>query len=317
MIERIKLFFCARVLIVLCAAVLVSGCQPSGSAKGLDQASNKVVARVDGAPVYEGEVHRRMLAAFGELDRSKLPPTRWQMMVEAATESEIMEKLLLRAVVAGGMDVPQGDIDNALRKTKEQLGDKNFKKMLKDRKATEEQFRTFLKERELIERYKAKLLGGIVVDAKAVRSYYEGHKKDFAAVDSARIEVIMAANREEAEELHRKWSAGATFDALAREAGTIDGQPAARRLRFTPYDAMPAAIGPKVKEAAKGAILPPAESGGKFYVVRVLEKRPGGPMTFEQAKDEVRQALLVKKQQEVLEQWYEDEAKKVKIEYVR
>lgn len=310
--SAIALTILALVLIGLC-----EGCPRTTSSGKRDVASKKIVARVGGAPVYEGDVNRRLLAAYGEIDRTTLPATRWQMMVEAATDSEILDRLLLRAARAEGMVVSNDAVDGLVQKSRQQLGEQNFAKMLNERKASETEFRAFLEERELIEQYKAKLFRGITVDQKALRGYFSGHAKDFAMSDSARIEVIVTPARETADDLYGKWKGGESFDSLSEKAGIVDGQPAARRLRFTPYDAMPPEIGPKVKAAANGTILPPVESGKRFYVVRVLEKRTARPMTFEEAKEDVRRALMAKKQQDILEQWQEKEREKVKVEYVR
>ena len=175
-------------LIAILVLFLSTGCPRSD--KGLDVNSKKVLVTVNGEPIREGDVNRRILAAHGKIDKKTLPPNRLQMMREAATETEIIDRLILQAAAAEGMTVPDSEIDAALERTREMTGERNFKKMLKERRVSEKEFRNFLRNRQIIDQYKDTLFSTVTLDAQQVRNYYTGHKKHFTAPDLVRLELF-------------------------------------------------------------------------------------------------------------------------------
>lgn len=305
--------------VCLLSFFLIIGCTNADKAdiKGLDITSKKIIATVDGKPIYEGDVFRRIKAVYGNVERSALPLTRWQMMIEAATETEIIETLLLKAATEEGMTVSSTELDSALAKSKEIMGEKNFKDMLKERNVTEQEFRTFLEERELIDAYKTKLFSTISIDNSAAKDYYEGHKDKFMMKDSARLEIMVIDDQQKATDIYKRWKEGETFDALSEVYSKTEKQTVGRRLRFTPYDVMPIEIQPRVREGNAGDILGPIQSDGTFYVIKILEKRIEGVMEYEQAHEMVRESLRMSKEQKVLDEWYASQIHTVTIEYVK
>ena len=196
-------FFLATLLLAL-VAILVACTQDSEdpkSAKAVPDAKI-IVARVNGEPVYEADVLKRMRAAHGgDIEEVKQDPNRWQMLMDVATETEVMDQLLLQSARADGMTVPVEEARELLTRSKEMAGELAFSEMLAAREADEEAFQDFLVERELIDQYKDKLVTGLAVDEDVLRNYYEGHADTFAEPDSVRLEVFTFGSRETAEKI--------------------------------------------------------------------------------------------------------------------
>jgi len=306
--------------LLLSVAALLAACTPDSGkpkAEGAVPDAKVVVARVNGEPVYESDVLRRLRAAHGgDVEEEKADPNRWQMLLEVATQTEVMDELLLQTAVAEGMTVSAEEARGLLDRTREVAGESAFSEMLEERGASEEVFRDFLVERELISRYKDKLFGGIGVEGDALQEYYEGHGETFAEPDQVRLEIFTFGGREAAGKIHGRWKGGESFDRIAA-AYLDEGERVGRRTRWMPINAVPAELRAKVTGADGGTILEPVHIADKFYVVRVTGKREARTRGFDEVKDEIRETILDLRQSKALDEWYKAASREAKIEYLR
>ena len=238
-------------------------------------------------------------------------------MVEAATETEIIDRLILQAAAAEGMTIPDSETDAALERTREMTGTKNFKKMLKERRVSEKEFRTFLQNRQIIDQYKDRLFSTISLDPKKVRTYYTGHKKHFTAPDLVRLELFSVQEQETAEEIFKKWKAGASFEGLVQAYVSDKDKSAGRRLRWMPYDSIPPELRKHVLEGKTGNILGPLQGPDGIYVIKILEKRKAGLLPYDEVKGVIEANLRQKEENKILEAWYEEQKTKADIQYKR
>jgi parvulin-like peptidyl-prolyl isomerase len=276
----------------------------------------EVVVRVNGEPVYASAVLRRMLAASsGDLEEVRQDPNRWQMLEDVATETEIMDELLLQAAVAGGISVSPEKAREFLEEVRRTAGEDAFAAMLEERGAEEKMFRDFLVKRELINRYKEKLFAGVAIDESALQEYYEGHAETFTEMDQVRLEILTFGVGETAEKMYDRWTGGESFDSIA-QAYFDEGEQVGRRTRWMPVSAVPPELQQKVIEADAGTILEPEEVIGKYYVVRVVEKRGARALSFEEVQDEIAETILNLRKDKVLDEWYKAASREAKIEYV-
>ena len=308
--------FCSLYFILVFIMASIA-CSSQAGKKGLDLTSKKVVARIDGEEIYEGDVFRRIQAVYGDIEKEKIPPNQWQMIFEAAIDSEIADRLLLRAAISENIDIPEEKIEAIFQHSKQILGEEGFKTMLEDNKSTEEEFRNFLKKRELINFYKERLYKDLEIEEDAIKKYYEGHKEKLFSPEMVLLEVITVKDRDLAEEIHDKYSKGKSLEELKELYAKAKKEFTARRLRLMPFDAIPIDIQPKVREAKEAEVIRPFTRGGEIYIIKVVDKKERKPLTFEEAKEEIKAFLLDQRKQKLLEQWLNIERKKVKIEYVR
>jgi len=302
-----------KILIFLLIIFLFS-CNKSGSK--LDINSTKVVVKVNGQPVYLGDIYRRIQATLGDIDRKDIPSNRWAMIYEIALESEIIDKLLLIEAQKENLSISDEIIKDRVSKIKQSMGEENYKKMLKMRKASEKDFEKFVRERELIELYKSKLFSNIKIEEDKIKEYYEGHKKDFIEPEKVRLEVISFDKKEKADEIFSRLKKGEDFDKLASEYQSYNSDKIFRKLKPMPYNAIPEIIVQHIKSAEVGEILQPIEHDKKFYIIKIVEKVPSRQLAFNEAKENIKQLLLSKKQQDIIDEWYQVKLKEATIEYV-
>jgi parvulin-like peptidyl-prolyl isomerase len=305
--------------LLLAIAATLAACTASidkSNSEGAVHGTSVIVARVNGEPVYEADVLRRMRAASAEdFEEVRMDPNRWQMLHDVATETEVMDELLLQTALADGMTVATVEARDLVDRTRKVAGD-GFARMLEERGATEDEFREYLVERELIARYKEKLIGQPSATESALQEYYEGHAETFMEPDQVRLEIFTFGISETAAIIHGRWKGGASFDTIANEYED-EGERVGRRTRWMPIDAVPTELQSRVADADVGTILEPAQISGKFYVVRVVDKMKARTRKFEEVKEEIRETILNLRKNKTLDEWYKAASREAKIEYVR
>jgi parvulin-like peptidyl-prolyl isomerase len=307
------------VLMLTVATALFSCIQGPGKLEEKKTAPEprEVVARVNGEPVYASDVLKRMQAAHGgDLEEIRQDPNRWHMLEDVATETEIMDELLYQAAVAAGMEVSPVKAGELLEEVRRAAGEDAFAAMLAERGAEEEEFRQFLVKRELIKRYKEKMFAGVAIDEGALQEYYEGHTETFTESDQVRLEILTFGVSDTAEEMYKLWKSGESFESIAR-AYLDEGEQVGRRTRWMPVSAVPPELQQKVIEVEAGTILEPEEVTGKYYVVRVVEKREARAISFEEVQDDIAETILNLRKDKVLDEWYKAASRDAKIEYVQ
>ena len=306
-------------ILALSIIVTFAACSPEAEKPKAEESApdaKVVVALINEEPVYKSEVLRRMSAAYGgDVEEKTTDPNRWQMLVDVATESEVIDELLLQSAVADGMTVSTEDAQNLLDQTRKAAGDVAFNEMLTERGASEETFRAFLVEQALINQYKDKLFDELAVDDEALKNYYEGHVETFAEPDQVRLEVFTFGVSETADQIYVRWKGGESFDSIAK-AYQEEAESVGRTTRLMPISAVPDELQSKVTEAETGVILEPVQVLNSFYVVKVVEKREARIRDFEEVKAEIRKEILGLLKNKVLDEWYKTASHEAKIEYV-
>lgn len=306
--------------IILLVSILVTAC----SQESIEQSSEEtlptpaaVVARVNGKPIYKAEVIRRMEAASGDsIKELAKDPGRHQMLMDVATESVVMDELLLQSAISAGMTVADEQITKLVERTKKMAGAGGFSKMLEERGVSEETFQAFLVDRELISQYKESLFRELVIDDRAIKDYYEGHLENFNEPSQVRLEVFTLGGRETADKIHSLWKGGKSYETISKMYKS-EGENIGRRTRWMPLDAVPAGLQGKVGRAETGSILDPVQVSGKFYVVRLLEKQEPRAREFDKVRDEITQTLLNLRKNKTLSEWFMAASRTADIEYVR
>jgi len=308
-----------RVAASLLAASLLLACPgPSQGTVAGHTDPAKVLVRVNGEAVTAGDILRRVRAERGvEIDPGAMGPTAWQRLVEEAAEREVLDLLLWQAARAEEA-VPTGErVAVAIARSREMMGDEKFQAMLRQRGAGEEEYRRFLTRRLAVEEYRGRLVAGIEVSEERAREYFEAHPERFTIADSVRVEVMILEDRETALDVRRRLREGEDFSALAAEHSVGFDNGVGGPTRWLPYEALPSDVAPLAREAAKGTLLEPIESSDQVHLVRILDKRAAGPLSFDEVRGEIIDFLRRGEERRVLEEWLEQRKAVSVIEYLR
>jgi peptidyl-prolyl cis-trans isomerase C len=126
------------------------------------------------------------------------------------------------------------------------------------------------------------------VNDQAIRGLYEEQRKLAKPAESFHARQIVTASQPEADAVRKLLAAGAAFEALATER-SID---AATRfnggdLGYFTLDVMPEAYGAALKTARAGDIVGPFKTDAGWAILRVEDRRPGQPMTLDEARPRI------------------------------
>jgi len=157
------------------------------------------------------------------------------------------------------------------------------------------------------------------------KRYYEANKALYVQPASAVIAHIVCRTSDEAADLIRKATTGATFEDLAREhsldpttkskGGRID-TPVPASGAFVPGIGENAELHAAIFKANPGTVLDkPYKGDGGYHVVKVVERRSSRQLTLDEASERVRADTQRARTQEVAEQYIQSlfEQAKVKL----
>jgi hypothetical protein len=301
-------------LILALAALAASPAACRKPEKKLVGPEDKVVVLVNGQPITEGAVNRRIQSVRGGVSKEDVDPNAWQRLTEAAIESEILDLLLLQAAQMEGLSVSSDVVKQDLERTREMLGERAYGEMLGKRGASEEKFLKYLAERILITRYRESLFAEIDLSEDELETYFEGHPQRFAQPEQYRLHILVYSSPGEAEEAKARLGKGELFSELAESH--LSGGGKATRTRRMPAEALLEGMREAVNAVSVGEVVR-YDGTDSSYLIEVLEKIEGGERTFIQAREDVEEVLLGIRRQKILDNWYETNIRKGRVEFVR
>lgn len=295
-------------LVLLLVLVVIAACQKQTS----ETPVAKVLVRVNGDPITEQDVLRRIRSARGDITREEVEPNTWMRLTEAAIDSEVLDRLLLQAAREEGMAVAPEIVAADLAKAREMLGDDGYQSMLKQRGATEAQFKGYLADRRLIARYREQVARQVDLSDADAETYFDGHPERFAEPERFRLHVLAYPSPEEADSAHARVQTGESFETVAVAHETAGGRTS--RTRPMARNALPDGMREIVTASAAGDLVRYDAPDGS-YLIKLLERVEGGERSFEEAKDDVKKYLYDIRGEKALANWYEKKARQASIEY--
>lgn len=143
-----------------------------------------------------------------------------------------------------------------------------------------------------------KLLTAEKVTEAEIVEYYESNKEKFAKAETAKASHILIDTEEKANEIIKEIESGKTFEDAAREYSSCPSKDKGGDLgEFSKGQMVP-----EFEEAAfsmeNGTISAPIETQFGYHIIKLIEKKDDGLKDLDEAKNEIRQILLGKKQQD-------------------
>ncbi len=239
------------------ALVVVAGCSQKPAFEKPPEAGDRAVATVNGQTVWTSDVKREAVAQgmIGEGEPLDVSSDLFRQMLD-----EVVDQKLL-------------------------AGEALKRKLDKDPLAQ----RRLAAARERI--LGDMLVEGVVdraVTDQAIQTLYDEQLKRSKLTDEIHARQIVVPTQADAETIKKQLAAGAAFEGLALER-SID--PATRfnggDLGYFTTDVMPDAYEAALKNAKKGAIVGPIKVENGWAIVRVDDRRPEQPVTYEQARPQI------------------------------
>jgi parvulin-like peptidyl-prolyl isomerase len=288
--------------------------------KAVVKSRKEIVANVEGADISMYDLVRMMnrVASAFYADVQILTPEINKEIQERALERLIFEELAIREAVRQNISIDPERIDKVIGETKKLYPkEEGYQKYLDDIGINEEQLRSQIKRRSLLQAITGKeVYQKVTIDPEDVERLY----KDYVELGKLKRadeffvkEIVLLEGKD-------KKSVEAAANGLLEQLKeydydfgkfTLDGTFIVRKLRVK-KDKLPVIF--KTMETMEvGEISGVVEDGGTFHIFKVIKNEPGRDMTREEAKGVLEDRLGPYSQEKRKAAWVEELKKDAKI----
>lgn len=224
---------------------------------------NKVLAVVNGNEIKQSDVYSLMQNLGQNAMRFQSPEGQKQLL-----DQLIMEQMLHDDAVQTGID-QEAEFIAALDQMK----------------------------KSLLSQYAVnKLLNPITVSEEEAKAYFEAHKDEFKAKESATASHILVPTEEEANNILDEINNGLDFADAARKYSTCPSKDAGGVLGEFGRGQMVPEFENAVFNMAVGEISKPVQTQFGFHIIKVTEKKDASDVNFESVADQVKRVCVANKQ---------------------
>jgi peptidyl-prolyl cis-trans isomerase SurA len=279
---------------------------------------SRVVARVNGDPIGQGEMERllsdaQMLRQFEQELGGKKPSA--QDLQRMVLRELILRHLFLQEAARRQFLVTEQDLDRAIAERQARLGGKAaFEQSLTARGLTERTLRDAVRTELLVARVREVLAESVRIGEQEVQEFYEAHKAQFAPPEEQKLRIIAAKDLATAQQVSAALGRGEDFTGLARTYSIGFDPERGGDLGWVDPRFLPPPLGETVARMKAGETSLPLQGRQAVYIVRVEGKRAGQARLLADLRPEIERRLLAMKQQKTVEAWLADQERTAKIE---
>lgn len=265
-------------------AALVA-CQQKSNTTGsnTDKKDIKVLATVNGAAITSEDFDREVKALPEYIRSMADTPQGKKEMIDTL----VMRELILQQATKDGLDKSK-EVEEKLAELK--------KRIIVD---------TFLKKK-------------VETDAKIsddeLKKFYEQNLDKFKSGEQVRASHILVKSEQEAKDILAQLKSGAKFEDLAKAKSVDTSAAKGGDLGWFGKGNMVPAFEKAAFSLKEGELSPIVKSEFGYHIIKLTGKRAAGTRTFEEAKEQIKAALMPAKQQQIFMQLKEDLKKGAKIE---
>jgi parvulin-like peptidyl-prolyl isomerase len=299
---------------------VLAGCSQKPKAQKLE---DKVAAEVNGVKIYSSEVEAQLNSVLGshasqfqgEEGKKMLDQFRKQIL-----EQLIEFELIVQKAEKEGIKVTDEEVKKRIEEIKKQFpSEADYKNALSQAGLTESELPQKVKKQLLAEKMIEKLFKDIKVEEAEMKDYYEKNKKSFFTSETAEFAHILVADEKTANQVLKEIQGGLSFEEAVNKYST-DNMTKNNKGNFGPLNrqVIEQMFGPDFASAIfslkEGEVYSkPLTSASGYHIVKLIKLTPAHQRSYEEAKGDVKNLLLQKKQQGIYTKWIEEIKKKAKI----
>lgn len=289
----------------------------------------EAIAIVNGSVIpkamLEREIHdlkERYVTARKELSSSRLSEIR-QKTVEQLIDNE----LLYQESQKQDIEVDDKRVQAKFELVKGGISSgQDFQQWLADMNLTEKELKAQIRRKAAINAWVAKVTAGeISVSEKELKQYYEKHLDYFTQPERVRVSHILIKSDPEAEEAQKQEAIktlekiqsqlkeGKHFSVLAKKYSQCSSAGKGGDLGYLLPGFMPEPFEKVALDLEPNTVSGIIETGAGYHLIKVTEKQPESTMSFDKAKETVRQYVEHEKKQEKLAEYIAELRKEANI----
>ena len=271
---------------------------------------DRIVASAGNDAITLSDLEREGAALFRDINMNAPEGQRENMLYEARkkiVETLVEKLLLLREAERMGLEVSEGElssaVDGVLRENR--IGREELDRALAQEGITFDKYKNDLKDQilrsKLLDR---KIRGSIKISDEDIKIYFESNKGSFASDEEIRVRHILflvpkGASKDEILKIERKAQvilkkarSGEKFEALAKEYSEGPSSSSGGDLGFFRKPDMVKEFSSAAFALKKDEISSLVLSPFGFHIIKLLEKRGGASLSFDDAKERIKAKLF-------------------------
>ena len=203
------------------------------------------------------------------------------------------------------VNVTADDVDEELELLKSDYDtEAAFEEALTTSGMSLEELKQMLKEDLIVNQVVTASTKDITVSDEEIKTYYDGNIDSFKTEAGATMSHILVATEEEAKEIKAKYDKGTSFEDLAEEYGTDATKSQGGLLEYIPYNSTKydADFLASAKQLDEGEVSEPVKTQKGWHLIKVTDvNKEERIKSYDEVKDEIKEQLLIQKQNEVVE----------------
>lgn len=277
----------------------------AGCTKRASDPKEQIVARVNGESVYLFDfqvVYKKLRTELDDISQRN-PKVIEDLKTRALNEVIIMT-MLRQEAEKKQVQIAKEEVEGRLANWKEGYPPGGFEEMLRKQNTTEVLLKRRIEDQLLIEKLTEAMFGQeTMVSDEEMNQYYNTHQNEFFRPPRVHAFQIVVPTIEEAKKISQEvLAAKITFESAARKYSLSPDAATGGDLGFFSRNEKIAAFN-EAFSLKVGEISKPIKSRYGVHLLKVVEKQPARKLKFQDAKNEVLQAIKKQKEIAVYKEW--------------
>lgn len=296
------------VLLIMAAGIIMTGCQQQKSEPVVKL--DRTVATVNGEGIIEKDLQGLMDQTMGQHSKEGAKVESKEIR-DRVLQQLIDEKLLLQGAKEAGVTPTKQDAQKELDKFKSNLGAENYAKYIKDAGVDEALHLQIIIKNLTLTRFVDSIVKDTDVSESEAQKLYEEATVPYMMPEQLNVRFIEIQDLNKANQLMQEIKQKG-FDTVAKN---YEKDP---NIFASQYGLVsPAMFSDDINKALRD--LKPGQEGGPFkgkggyFLLRVKDRQPERPKTFEEAKAEIMAQLKQQKRTSSMAHWVAEKRNKSNI----
>ncbi|MCB0218117.1 MAG: peptidyl-prolyl cis-trans isomerase [Chrysiogenetes bacterium] len=216
-----------------------------------------------------------------------------------------------------GVKVDEKALAEEVQRLKSGYDDVGFEQMLVERQLTEAEWVDLIRSRKRSMLATEQALATRIAEPteEELREYYEAHIEEFSQPKQVHARQILVDSAEKAEELRTEIRRGADFAEVARANSLSPDASSGGDLGYFSAGYMPVEFDQAVFMLRPGRVSKVVASPYGYHLFLVEDIRQPHQVSFEEAREEIRERLRTDRMREVHDKWLHELRKQANIEF--
>jgi len=201
--------------------------------------------------------------------------------------------------------ISEQELESAIEDTKKDYPEeKVFQEMLLHRYLNYDEWKEGLRRQLLVRKIIEKVYEGISpITPDEIKAYFDSHEIEFTQSPMVKFSQIVTHSEDEAKALRARLLKGEHLDELARQYSMAPEAEDGGEVSWISQNALDESIDKVIFSLPVGEISPVVKTPYGYHIFQVDAKRPEGPKSLQEARDEIETMLILQKQEVLYNNW--------------